>query len=334
VTYPFQYGSFRKITEDGVEVLSDYKDEGDTLWDGRSNELPVPHSLHVVLNTPGAVTLGWSATNNPRVDRFGIYMDGDLVLTTDDASPSATVDGLTAEHTYHFAVVSIGDNDHSNPSSVLAVTTPTGVAAVPPVDVLVYAGDGKVGVEWSDPDNQDGSIDYYVASAYPVIHSDPDVYASSAASSANSDEGLKRAIIEGLDNSSEYVVRVSAHSAFGQGSSEESGVSAHVVPRPAPIITSVDPLEGLSGSEVHIHGHNFVGERPGETGTIDVTFGGVPAGEGSIAVLSDTELMCTAYKTPDTAEHLPLRKVDVQVLILPIDWPDRTATLFDGFKFV
>jgi IPT/TIG domain len=331
VTYPFQYGSFRKLTEDGVEVLSDYVDEGDVIWDGKSNDLPIPHSLHVVTKTPGTVTLGWSATNSPRVDGFGVYMDGELVLTTEDTGHSATVDDLMAEHTYHFSVVSVGDGKHSNPSGVITVTTPVGEAALPPTDVLVYAGNGKVGAEWSDPDNQDGSIDYYTASAYSVVSSDPDVYDDHAAGSANSDEGLKRVVIDGLDNSSEYVVRVSAHSAFGQGSSEESGVSAHVVPRPAPTITSVDPSMGLDGVMVTIHGHNFVGERPGETGSIDVTFGGVLS--GSVVVVSNTEIQAQASATTETEANSD-GTVDVQVLIQPSDWPDRVGTLPSGFTFV
>ena len=182
----------------------------------------------------GTATLSWTAPfdcGSP-ITRYDILQNGSVVSSTDGATTTATIGGLTNASYYNFSIVAVNAIGSSQASPTVLVR-PLPPTLGPPTNVTATpAGDGQARVQWSPPASHPELVNrYYVTDA------------ATGASVGVANDGATSVMVTGLTDGQSYRFVVSAidnYERFGQASAP----SNPVVPQASPQVPGVPSSPG------------------------------------------------------------------------------------------
>lgn len=234
------------------------------------------NSAHVYWSAPqlGNPISSYTVTSNP----------GNVTVTTNGSTYSATVSPLVAGVSYTFTVTATNALGTSPPSAPSGPVTPTGPLAGPPTNVSAVPGDSAAFVSWTPPVDTGGeAITGYQIT--PVLQGTSQQPIPVSGSTPN-------AIVTGLNNGVSYTFMVAAVTRWGPGAN--SAPSNPVTPIQGGNYHPLSPtriLDTRDGTGVAAPG------RIGPGGIISVQItgrGGVPTTGVSAVVLNVTVTNTTA----------------------------------------
>lgn len=226
------------------------------LGDTTTNDSTAPvHTLFVPAKPTGVQATGgdqtadvsWTAPRSLGTGTFTRYTatsnpDSHTCQSTDPATTTCHMTGLTNGQAYTFTVVAVASDGTSVASPASGPVTPAAVPADAPTDVTAVPGDSSATVSWTPP----GSFGSQAFVHYTVTSS-PDSQTCTATTST--DTGCT---VPGLTNGTAYIFTVVTTT--GAGDSSPSGASPPVTPGapvapPSPPAVTDGPLTSSSGAD-------------------------------------------------------------------------------------
>ena len=202
----------RAVNDGGASVRSDQVSE----TPAGAASLPIkPRNFSAVQTGADEVRLEWDRSVQPlavagyRFIQDNTSSDDDVpawtpISSSDSNTSSHNVTGLTEGDTYNFAVRAFnsqGDSDSSNSLSVTIVAAPAA-----PTGLTASAGDSHVELNWGNPGNSSITMYQYQQAANGAW---TDIPGSGALTTSH--------LVSGLTNGTEYIFRVRAVNAAGEG---------------------------------------------------------------------------------------------------------------------